>query len=193
MLPIILAIENEEERSFIEYIYDKYSKYMYKIANEVLNNHHDAEDVVHDIIIKIIDKADKLLAQGDGDSLKKLIVITTRNQAITKYNKNRKISQNTISSSFIDEDGYLHEKDIIDPYSNVEDIVECEENIKILQGLIDNLDPKYRDVFVLMSQGFTNQEISDIMNISIETVRQRYHRGKKLILEEGGDAFYGIK
>ena len=72
-------------------------------------------------------------------------------------------------------------------------VMRCEENIKILQGLIDNLDPKYRDVFVLMSQGFTNQEIADIMNISIETVRQRYHRGKKLILEEGGDAFYGIK
>ena len=193
MLAIILAIENEEERSFIEYIYDKYSKHMYKIANDILHNHHDSEDVVHDIILKIIDKADELIAQGDGDSLKKLIVITTRNQAISKYNQNKKHSQNTVSSWFIDEDGNSREKDIIDPLSNVEDIVECEENVKILQNLIDELDPKYRDVFVLMSQGHSNNEIAQIMNISPDTVRQRYHRGKSKIIAKGGDLLHGIK
>lgn len=43
-------------------------------------------------------------------------------------------------------------------------------------------------------QGYSNEEISEILKISEENVRQRISRGKKRLIEilaEGGDKFYG--
>lgn len=50
MLAIIMAIEDEEDRLFVERIFNKYSKNMYLIAANILNNHDDAEDCVQDIL-----------------------------------------------------------------------------------------------------------------------------------------------
>lgn len=43
-------------------------------------------------------------------------------------------------------------------------------------------------------QGYSNEEISEILKISEENVRQRISRGKKRLIEilaEGCDKFYG--
>ena len=53
MLCIISVIENDFDRNFVEDIYEKYSKKMYLLAMDILKNHHDSEDCVHDIIQKI--------------------------------------------------------------------------------------------------------------------------------------------
>ena len=45
-----MAIENEQDRLFVESIFNKYSEKMYLIAMDIINNHHDAEDCVHDTI-----------------------------------------------------------------------------------------------------------------------------------------------
>ena len=55
MLAIIMAIEDEEDRLFVEMIFNKYSKNMYLVAANILNNHDDAEDCVQDTFVKIID------------------------------------------------------------------------------------------------------------------------------------------
>ena len=195
ILAIILAIENDTVRSFVEQIYDNYSKQIYKIAYDILCNHYDAEDVVHDVIIKIIDKVGYYQAPHDEQSLKKVIVITTRNQAINKYNENKRRASKTVSITQVCEDGESYERELIDMDTeiDVDNILLCEENVQILQKIIDKLDTKYRDVFVLMSQGYNNKEISEIMGISVENVRQRFSRGKAKIIELGGDQFYGIQ
>ena len=48
MLAIIMAIEDDDDRLFVEMIFNKYSKNMYLIAEKILNNHDDAEDCVQD-------------------------------------------------------------------------------------------------------------------------------------------------
>ena len=67
ILPIILAIENEVDRTFVASIYTQYEKKMYATAYEILQNHYDAEDTVHDVIVKIIDKHTNDKDQLDND------------------------------------------------------------------------------------------------------------------------------
>lgn len=59
MLAIIMAIEDEDDRSFVETIFNKYAEKMYLEAVNILHNHADAEDCVQDTIVKIIDKLDR--------------------------------------------------------------------------------------------------------------------------------------
>lgn len=51
MLLFLMAIEDAESRDLLEKIYHAYHKEMYYIANDILNNSHDAADVVQTSII----------------------------------------------------------------------------------------------------------------------------------------------
>lgn len=172
----------------MERIYDDYSKHMYVIAKDIVHNHHDAEDVVHDVVVKIIDKVDYFKLTNDEQELKKLIVIATRNIAINRYNANKRRDKTFVSTTQINKEGIRYEKEPIDD-SYTDDFEMSEENIKVLREAIDKLEPKYRDVFVLMAQGYSNKQISEIMDINIENVRQRFCRGKAKIIEQGGSKF----
>lgn len=75
MLAIIMAIEDENDRLFVETIFNKYAEKMYLVAVNIFHNHDDAEDCVQDTIVKIIDKLDRFKQAQQEDYLIKLIVI----------------------------------------------------------------------------------------------------------------------
>lgn len=56
MLAIIMAIEHEKDRLFVEMIFNKYSKNMYLIAANILNNHDDAEPRRLKILGSVLDR-----------------------------------------------------------------------------------------------------------------------------------------
>lgn len=99
MLAIILAIEDENDRQFVEDIFNKYAEKMYLVAVNILQNHDDAEDCVQDTIVKIIDKLDRFKQAQQEDYLIKLIVITCRNTALNKYEKNQQRTQAQFSTT----------------------------------------------------------------------------------------------
>lgn len=189
MLAIIMSIENSSDRAFVEDIYHLYSEKMYLIAYDILKNHHDAEDCVQETILKIIDKIERFKEAQHKNYLKKLIVIACRNIAINRYNQNKKKSQAEFSTSLYDNE--LEMADIPDVEANVEKIVLSESNYEYIKQLIDKLDPIYRDVIILKSMQFSNEEIAYMMNISVDLVRKRYSRARSKILEMGGDTLYG--
>ena len=56
-IPItILLIEDDSDRAFMEQLYLDYSKLMYAVAMSRLGNPLDAEDAVHEAILRLIDK-----------------------------------------------------------------------------------------------------------------------------------------
>ena len=187
MLAIILSIENDSDRAFVEDMYNLYSEKMYLIAYDIVKNHHDAQDCVHDAFVKIIDKLERFKQAHQEDYLKKLIVIACRNVALNKYNENQKKNRVEFSTTIYDENDKYEIMDIPDMTANVERIVLSEYNCNYLKQLIDKLDLIYRDVLILKSLQFSNDEIAYIMNISVDLVRKRYSRARMKILELGGD------
>ena len=59
---------------------------------------------------------------------------------------------------------------------------------------IDSLPPDYRTVIVLRElEGLANQEIAEILDISLDSVKIRLHRGRaklKAVLKEACDFYY---
>lgn len=190
MLAIIMAIENEQDRLFVESIFNMYSEKMYLTAMDIINNHHDAQDCVQDTIVKIIDKLERFKQANREDYLIKLIVITCRNTAINKYKENQKRNQREVSTTVYDEDDESSIMDIPDYTANVERIVLSDFTCNYLKELIDKLDLKYRDVMVLKGLGYDYEEIAFFVEISQVLVRKRYSRAKRMILEMGGETLY---
>jgi RNA polymerase sigma-70 factor (ECF subfamily) len=73
-----------------------------------------------------------------------------------------------------------------------EDLARKEMNACI-RRYIDNLPPPYRSALVLSEEeGLTNQQIADVLGISLDTVKIRLHRARARLKKElgGGCAFY---
>lgn len=190
MLAVIMAITDEDDRLFVETVFNKYSKKMYLIAVNILNNHEDAEDCVQDTIVKIIDRLDNFRKAEQEEYLIKLIVITCRNTALNKYKSNREKGIEQFSTTVYDEDEESSVMDIPDASSDVEKLVMSDYTCRCLTEIIDSLDYKYRDILVLKGMGYDYDDIARIMNISQVLVRKRYSRARKMILKKGGAALY---
>ena len=188
-----MAIESDQDRLFVESLFCKYHEKMYLIAMDILNNHHDAQDCVQDVFVKIIDKLEDFKRASENGYLIKLIVIVSRNTALNQFKRNQKKNQNESSTTVYDEDDDWSIADIPDFSANTEKIVLNRFVIEYVRELIDKLEIKYRDVVVLKGMGYSTDDISYFLNISKELVRKRYSRAKQMILEMGGKALYGYR
>lgn len=93
---IIAAIENDIERDFITDIYNKYYPNMKMQAYNIVRSNEEAEELVHDAFVKLIDKVDTVMNVAP-EKLPSYIMATVRNIAINKWKKNKKDSENSFS------------------------------------------------------------------------------------------------
>ena len=57
---MIVLIINENDSHIIRKLYEKYSKFMFKIALDILKDNYSAEDAVQQSLIRIIENIDKI-------------------------------------------------------------------------------------------------------------------------------------
>lgn len=171
MLIYLSLIEEEDDKSKFEEIYKSYGKTMFYVANDILKNYAQAEDVVHTSFIKIINNLDKI-DEVNCNKTKGFIVTIVKNTAIDEYRKNKR------------------EKEKIEKVMDSQ-IFQASEEIETMSSIeiaILKLPDKYKTVFSLRYvQGLNDKEISNILNIKQSTVRSRILRGKnklQKILEE---------
>ena len=177
MLIYLSILESKEDKSKFEQIYITYKQTMFYSANRILKDEYLAEDVVHQAFLRIIDNLSKI-DKIDCHKTKGFIVIIVENIAIDFYRKRKR------------EDNISFDK--IEIY--IEDI-KAKDNFILsdIEEAILKLPINYSTVLILKySQGYSNKEISQILNISEENVRQRISRSRKRlteILNEGGESY----
>jgi RNA polymerase sigma-70 factor (ECF subfamily) len=141
------------------------------MADSVLHNKEDAEDVVHDTFIKI---ARNIKSIGEPNSAEALsyVLKATKNTAINLLNKNK--NHSTVNIDDIDkisDEDFLDKLNISNEYKKVVDAI-CK------------LEDKYKDVmFYHFVQEMKVNEIADLLGIKKSTVKQQLVRGKKLLLQ----------
>lgn len=174
MIPIMLmAMLNDDEKSKVSQIYDKYYGLMIYTANKVLNDVTLSEDAVSDSIEKIISNVDKI---GDISCYKTRAYIVTivRRTAIDVWRKKRRTKVG------IDDNDY----DGISDTSNssfIDEIVSA-ETFQAIKHAIQSLPESLKEAAMLsIVHELDNQEIADILNISNSAVRMRISRAKKII------------
>ena len=195
MLPIILAINNENDRRFVEDIYIKYRKKIYCVAFNILKKEDMAEECVHDVINIVINKVINNLERfklSDKNHFINLLVKCTRNAAINIYNREKKRRSFEVSMyinlNSHDFDEEETEIEIADDAENFDDILITEENKKRLSELISELDVIYQDVLYLRYQMWmSNSEIAKLLGVSENVVKVRLHRAKAILLKTRRD------
>jgi len=132
------------------------------VAKRYEKNEEDIETLVNDSFIRIIKNLDKYIEGNFEGWIKKIIT----NIALDSIRKNKKES-NVFSEKYIPENLY---------YKQYYDIDYIETKNQILKK-IEFLPKKTKQIFIMfIFDEFSRKEISDKLNISIETVK--WHMGE---------------
>lgn len=186
----MLAALEEDERSLAELIYIEYKRQIYKIAYSILNNHHDAEDVLNDVMLNVINNIGKFV-DSDGNKTAAQIVIYSRNAAINRYNKNKRKAETESSVTYMDEDGTLNNVDILDSDANLEEIILRDETSAIVRRYLLQLPQEYQDAITLVyGYGYSNKDAAAILKITPNALTLRLFKAKKKLLELAGGELY---
>ena len=174
---------SEEDQDFVLRIYNEYGNYMYRIANDILHNHHDAEDAVNDAMIKIISHLTKFEGNTTEEIRNKIVICIraiTRNKAIDIYNDNKKRrSLEYDMLSYYDYD-QADETEIEDTSINIESLIINNETVGIIQNRLLKLPEGLQDaVNLVYFCGFSGEEAADFLNISHGALRVRLYEARK--------------
>ena len=129
--------------------------------------YQDAQDTLQDSFIMIFKDIKKFKHKGSFEGWAKRVTI---NVALQKFRKKSILKFDKI------EENQLTEEEI------TVDVDEKNISLSFLLSLINELPPKYQLVFNLyVLDGYSHQEISDLLNISIGTSKSNLFRARKLL------------
>lgn len=162
----IIDLCKKGDRKAQEKIYKHYAPKLSAVCIRYCRTSFEAEDIFHDAIIKVFKFINSYNDEYPFDAWIKKITINT---AISHYKKNIKFSDHDSI-----EDSNENNSGLIDPASYMSN----EELLKIINKLPDG----YKLIFNLYGiEGYSHQEIADMLNISEVTSRTQFFKARKMI------------
>ena len=154
---------------------------LYRSAYAMTRSASDADDLVQDTFVRAFQFFDQF--QGGTNARAWLFRILT-NLFINSYRKRTREPERVSYDEM--EDFYLYNR-LGDVRSNSgtetpEQAIVQKIQIEAIRDAVANLPDEYRDTVMLADlNDFSYQEISDILNVPIGTVRSRLSRGRRLV------------
>lgn len=170
---LIQSLQQGDRKAFT-YLVDLYHHKLCVYANSLVNNGMQAGDIVQNVFISVWEKRANL---HPDFSLKSFLYRSVYNEFIDQYRKKQAVLK--IEKKYIEYlDAFVLEKD-----------TESREHlISLVKLAILELPPKCKQVFELSkSEGLTNIEISEHLNISVKAVEAQITRGFRLLRKNISD------
>jgi len=161
--------------AFEELIRD-YKKSAYNIALRVLQNKEDAEDVSQEALIKVFKNIQNFNMQSTFKVWLYRIVVN----ACLDFKRKKTIVAFSVDESYELDNGDEVYRQIEDKTNDPDFMVEKNYNSQIVSACVNNLEDDFKTIIVLRDiQGFTYNEISEILSCNIGTVKSRLSRARK--------------
>ncbi len=150
-----------------ETLYRLYSSKLFSVCLKYSRNYEEAQDNLQEGFLLIFDKIDQFSFKGSFEGwIKRLMV----NYILQQYRK----------ETFLN----IVKEDIAD---NIEEVEIDDENVSMdyLLKIIQELPDKYRLVFNLYAiDGYSHQEISDMLKISVGTSKSNLSRARVILKDK---------
>ena len=139
---------------------------LFRLALSITGNKQDAEDVVQDTMFHLWRKKEEWDSILDMEGY---CFRSTRNIAIDKISL-KENQQESIPDNF----------DVPEQKSNVQDLLETEEEMVWLESCVKQLPEKQKTIFQLREvEGFSYKQIAEVLNISEEQVKINLFRSRQ--------------
>lgn len=177
MLAFYLSlIENEKGKRQFEDIYFAYKNQMYLLALKLLNNKHDAEDIVHDVFCSVASSHMDIITNAECEKdIRNYLLKSVKNASISLIRK-RKIRsdyENMKKKEKIE----LGDNEFLNRLCN-------KMEVESLMNAMADMDEKYQEVlyyrFVL---GLSTSETAKILGRPANTVKIQISRAKHILAD----------
>lgn len=152
-------------------VYNRYNKLLYTLAYRYLVDQSMAEDAVQYVFVKLWESHGRLDVLV---SLKNYLYTMTKNYVLNQIrNQNSAVLHNY----------KIYQSSNLEDYEDgISKAMEDEEMLERLYSAVYSLPEQKKQVTLLKLEGkFSNQEIADKMNISVNTVKTHYAQTLKML------------
>ncbi len=165
---LIRQCQKKSRKAFDE-LYRTYSGLVFGICLRYAKNRTEAEDLLQDCFIKVIDKIEYYRFEGSFEGwLRRLTV----REAINSLRTNRNLCVEELREEQLAETDSINNSII--KQMNAEDIL----------AIIDTLPTGYKTVFNLFAiEGYPHKEIAEMLGCSESTSKSQYLKAKKALVE----------
>lgn len=173
---IILAIEDENDRDFMERLYRQYYRLMYHTIYQFVNDPWLADDILQTTLVKLIDNIPTLRSLPDTKRVN-YIISAVRNSTFTQIKKNK-------SHPEIDIDEWTA-KNAPTAEDNPELLIIHKEEVQAFCVIWPTLDEKSRILlegrFIL---GKSYEKLADDLSMKPSSIRMAVTRAKRLAYQK---------
>ncbi len=171
------------DREAFNALVEKYYKKIYNLAYRFVGDTEEANDLAQEIFTAAFQNLKKF--RGDAKFSTWLFQIATnRGKNRFKYLKRRGYFANR-GQADSDEDRESGQRAIPDFSTNPETLLAGKQIQKIVQDAINELDPDHKEIVILRDiEGFSYDEIAQILNLPEGTTKSRLHRARMVVKEK---------
>ncbi|HBJ86222.1 MAG TPA: hypothetical protein DDZ88_20630 [Verrucomicrobiales bacterium] len=160
----------ERDPASFQAFYKKYSGLIFASISNVLNDHHDTEDVMQEVLVQVWNKA-HLYESRKGKPLTWLTTLA-RNRAIDRIRSKQRRSR--LNDDFETE----NKKDQFEFEPSGHENLEFKERDGILHQAVSRLTPDQREAIELTYfSGLTQAEVAERLHEPLGTIKARIRRG----------------
>lgn len=175
---LIARLQAGEEKAF-EAIFNKYSPKLYNVAQRILGEPADAQEVIQEVFLTVFRKANTF--QGNSQFSTWLYRLTV-NEALGKIRKSKNKQKEVEYEEFLpkfQDDGHHAVRPVVDWSDTVEEQYAGQELRQLLSEALNQLKPVDKSVVVLSDvEGMSDKEIAEILNLTVSAVKTRLHRAR---------------
>ena len=180
MITLLLTyIDDENDKKLFENLFYDYRKQMVSLARAMVQNEADAEDVVHDVFLRIATRNMDVVRKIDNPiDLRNYLLKATKNSSLNMIKKRKKniVSLDTIKE--YDINGIVDYSD-----DNFLEILCNKSEYEHIIHAIHSLSEKYKNVlYYHYVMELTVNETAKLLNQSVPTTKKQLVRGKKILL-----------
>jgi len=178
IMMIIAAIEGEDDKAFMQNLYQEYYGLVRKTVYNITHNANNVEDLVNDTFIKLIEKISTIRTL---DSCKTAAYVVYTSKSVTINYIKRKDIHNKHTY-------FGGDMDLAEKVPSLEDTIEerfiRQEEIEELKNAILKLPEKHKDLLNFKYLlGKTDAEIAEMYGIVPNSVRQYLTRARREALK----------
>jgi RNA polymerase sigma-70 factor (ECF subfamily) len=174
---LVARLKDGDERA-LEAIFNLYSGKLYNVAQRILNDAGDAEEIIQDVFWTAFRKAQAF--QGNSQFSTWLYRLTV-NAALGKIRRSKK-NKETVYEEFMpkfEKDGHHSVRPVVDWSDTLEEKYAKQETQALLARALDQLKPLDKTVVVLSDlEGLSDREIAGATGLTVSAVKTRLHRAR---------------
>lgn len=180
MFPLVIQeIANDDDRQFAEQLYIDYRRLMLSEIQKIVKNSWDAEDVMQNALIKLMDRLE-LLRTLSRSHLVNYIITACRNTAISLLREQKRASVYSFDEAF----DSLDESNVVYIHATMEEQMIEEADRDLIYRVWCGLPPEVQELlnakYVLQQP---DAEIAEVLGIKKNSVRMALTRAKRIFRE----------